>query len=110
MLRRLPPDAPAPASRAATPAAPAAPAAPAERTPAKWTVEPGDCFWTIAEEVLEQAWGRAPTDAEIVPYWRALIEANRQALADKGNADLIFPGQVFDVPAPPPAAPLARTG
>ncbi len=107
VLRRLPPDAPAPASKAA---APAAPATPSERAPARWTVEPGDCFWTIAEQVLEQAWDRAPTDGEIVPYWRALIEANRQTLADKGNADLIFPGQVFDVPAPPPAAPLARTG
>ena len=106
VLRRLPPDAPAPAPRSA---APAAPTTPSERAPARWTVEPGDCFWTIAEEVLEQAWDRAPTDGEIVPYWRALIEANRQTLADKGNADLIFPGQVFDVPAPP-AVPLARTG
>ena len=64
---------------------------------------PGDCFWTIADDVLHRAWGRAPTDAEIVPYWHRLIEANRAELADPGNADLIFPGQVFTVPTPPPA-------
>ena len=70
VLRRLPPDpAPNPTRR---PGADARhPSPPAERPPARWTVEPGDCFWTIAEEVLQQAWGRAPTDAEIVPYWRA---------------------------------------
>lgn len=65
-----------------------------------WTVRPGECFWTIAEEVLAGAWGRPPSDAEVVPYWRRLIEANRHLLADPANPDLIFPGQVFAVPAP----------
>ena len=97
VLRRLPADTPVP------PAASARPATPAERPTGTWTVQQGDCFWTIAEEIVEQAWGRTPTDAEIVPYWRVLIEANRQTLADKGNADLVFPGQVFDVPPAPPA-------
>ena len=66
----------------------------------------GDCFWTIADDLLHRAWGRAPTDAEIVPYWLRLIEANRAELADPGNADLIFPGQVFAVPTPPPPPSL----
>lgn len=66
----------------------------------EWRVEKGDCFWTIAEHVLTASAGRQPSDAEIVPYWRRLIEANRGALADRANPDLIFPGQVFTVPLP----------
>jgi nucleoid-associated protein YgaU len=66
----------------------------------RWTVKPGECFWTIAEDVLANHLGRAPTDAEIVPYWRRLIEANRSELAHRDNPDLIFPTQVFVVPAP----------
>ena len=69
----------------------------------RYTVVSGDCFWTIADDLLHLAWGRAPTDAEIVPYWLRLIEANRHELADPQNPDLIFPGQTFTVPAPPPA-------
>ncbi|MEA2902553.1 MAG: resuscitation-promoting factor RpfA [Actinomycetota bacterium] len=80
---------------------PAEPSSPATR----YTVVSGDCFWTIADDLLHRTWGRAPTDAEIVPYWLRLIEVNRSELADPGNADLIFPGQVFTVP--PLAAPPA---
>ena len=84
---------PAPAAEPAQAAQPA--------SPATWTVVPGECFWSIAEDVLTRAWGRAPTDAEIVPYWRTLIEANRGSLADRANEDLIFPAQTFVVPPPP---------
>lgn len=83
------------------------PPAPAGVAAGSWTVVPGECFWSIAEDVLAAAWGRAPSDAEIVPYWRVLIEANRATLADPANEDLIFPGQVFTVP-PPPSRPPAR--
>ncbi|MGH9266233.1 MAG: LysM peptidoglycan-binding domain-containing protein [Acidimicrobiales bacterium] len=69
-------------------------------TTARWTVEPGECFWSIAEDVLTERWGRAPTDAEVVPYWQRLIEANRHELAHGNDPDLIFPGQVFEVPTP----------
>jgi hypothetical protein len=68
--------------------------------PDRWAVKPGECFWTIAEDVLAKHLGHAPTDAEIVPYWRRLIEANRSELAHRDNPDLIFPAQVFVVPAP----------
>jgi hypothetical protein len=68
--------------------------------PDRWTVKPGECFWTIAEDVLAQHLGRSPTDAEIVPYWRRLIEANRSELPHPDNPDLIFPSQIFVVPAP----------
>jgi hypothetical protein len=85
-----------------------APPGPAEVAPAgtapspadRWTVQPGQCFWTIAESVLARAWGRPPTDAEIVPYWRRLVAANGSNLAHPGDPDLIFPGQVFQIPAP----------
>ena len=68
--------------------------------PDRWAVKPGECFWTIADDVLAKHLGRAPTDAEIVPYWRRLIEANRSELAHRDNPDLILPGQAFVVPAP----------
>ena len=70
---------------------------PAERS---WTVRPGECFWSIAEDVLAAALGRRATAAEVFPYWRSLVEANRGALADRDNADLVFPGQVFTLPDP----------
>ena len=92
-MRRLPP----PGSKPDQPSVQASAEA-ADR----WTVQPGDCFWTIADDLLQRPWGRAPTDAEIVPYWLRLIEANRSELADPGNPHLIFPGQVFTVPPLPP--------
>jgi hypothetical protein len=78
-------------------------AAPGAATRA-WLVQPGEHFWHVAEETLAAAWGRTPTDREIVPYWRLVIEANRSKLADPGNPDLVFPGQQLTVP-PPPASP-----
>ena len=64
----------------------------------RWTVEPGECFWSIAESVLAERLGRAPSDAEIVPYWLRLIEVNRGELVHRGDPDLILPGQVFTIP------------
>lgn len=68
-----------------------------------WTVAAGDHLWSVAERVLAESWGRTPGDHELVPYWEQLVEANRDRLADRDNPDLIFPGQEFVVPAPPPA-------
>jgi nucleoid-associated protein YgaU len=71
---------------------------PAATSPvASWTVAPGDSFWSIAEEVVGDALGGPPTDAEIVNYWRRLIETNRAELVS-GDPDLILPGQVFTLP------------
>ena len=95
-MRRLPP-AGAETDASSTPTATAG-----TRVEDRYTVVSGDCFWTIADDLLQRSWGRPPTDAEIVPYWLRLIEANRAELADPGNADLIFPGQVLAVPTPPP--------
>jgi DNA-binding SARP family transcriptional activator len=69
-----------------------------------WEVERGDDFWRIAEATLTESWGRTPTDAEIVPYWRQLIEANRDGLLPPGDPNLIYPGQEFVLPSPPPAS------
>jgi nucleoid-associated protein YgaU len=74
--------------------------APTIDTAQQWTVRPGECFWSIAEQVLTEHIGRAVTDDEIVPYWRRLIDANRSALVHRENPDLILPGQLFTVPAP----------
>ena len=93
-MHRLEPSEPVPATPAVVP--PVTPAATTDR----WTVKPGECFWSIAESVLTESVGRAPTDAEIVPYWRRLIDANRHELARGDDADLIFPGQVFVLPTP----------
>jgi hypothetical protein len=74
---------------------------PVPRPEQQWTAERGDHLWSIAEQVLTDAWGRPPTDAETVGYWDRLIAANRQHLADPDNPDLIYPGQTFTVPRPP---------
>lgn len=75
-----------------------APGHPAATT---WTVAPGDSLWSIAEEVLADAWGRPPADAEVDPFWRALVEVNRPRLADPTDPDLVHPGLVLEVPPLP---------
>lgn len=64
-------------------------------------VRPGDHLWSIAEGVLRDAWQRPPSDHEVAPYWRLLVEANRDRLVRRDDPDLILPGQVFVVPEPP---------
>jgi nucleoid-associated protein YgaU len=83
------------------PPPPALPAASSPSPPATWTIRPGDHFWRLAEAVLAEAWGRQPTDSEVVPYWRDLIAANRTRLRDPANANLVYPAQLMLVPAPP---------
>lgn len=78
--------------------------APPDRGPAGWTVRPGDHLWHVAETTLARAWGRPPTDAEVAPYWTAVVEANRSRLIDPANPDLIRPGQVLSLPLPPSSA------
>lgn len=76
-----------------------------------WTVEPGDHFWKISEEVLEAAWDRPATDAETEPYWAAVVEANRQHLISPGaDANLIYPDQSFEVLLPPIPTDITSAG
>lgn len=72
--------------------------------PSIWTVAPGESLWTIAQDVMSDAWQRQPTDAETDPFWRALVERNRDRLVDPTDPGLIHPGQVFEVPPLPPVA------
>jgi hypothetical protein len=74
------------------------PAAPAPGAPAEHVTRPGDHFWRIAAAQVSAAVGRPATDAEIAPYWRQLVAANRDRLADPANPDLVFPGQQFVLP------------
>jgi hypothetical protein len=60
-----------------------------------YAVRPGDSFWSIAERVEAGRLGRRPTDAETGRYWQTLVAANRHRVS---NPDLIFPGQVVDLP------------
>lgn len=84
---------------AATPIAPPRPEAPlVGSSPDRWVVAPGDHLWSIAEETLADHLGRPPTDAEVVPYWRLVIEANRDRLVHRDDPDLILPGQELVLP------------
>lgn len=82
------PAAPAPATPLPSSSSTAAPA------PGLHQVQPGDHLWGIAADALHTSLGRAPTDAEVDPFWREVIVANPQ-IADP---DLIFPGDLVVVP------------
>jgi hypothetical protein len=69
-----------------------------EASDAVHTVRPGESLWRIAEARLEQAWGRVPRDAEVVPYWRDMIDRNRDRLVVPDEPDLILPGQELLLP------------
>lgn len=100
-MRRLPDEPPASPSPKPAPTTTAPTTTAPNPAPGSWAVRPGDHFWAVAERVLTDTWGRPPTDAEVGPYWQALVEANRSRLADPANPDLLFPGQTVTVPSPP---------
>ena len=64
-------------------------------------VAPGESFWTIAEDEVSGALGRAPEAEEVDGFWVDLVEANEANLVEPGNPDLILPGQVVDIPEAP---------
>jgi hypothetical protein len=72
--------------------------------PAEHEVVAGESLWAIARDVVAVT-GRTPSDAEVHRYWEALIERNRDRLADADNPDLIFPGQRFELPPTPDHEP-----
>jgi hypothetical protein len=75
------------------------PARAAHRDPreAVHVVVAGDNLWTIAAARLADEHGTHPSSAQIVPYWRAVIAANVGTLRS-GNPNLIFPGEVVELP------------
>lgn len=62
----------------------------------------GDCLWDIAAHRLRAA-GATPTDAEIAVAVEAWWSANTAVIGP--DPDLIFPGQVLQVPPPAPTDP-----
>lgn len=60
-------------------------------------VEAGDHLWKISESRLDDILRRRPTDAEVSPYWREVIDVNRATLRS-GDPDLIYPGEVVVLP------------
>lgn len=94
-----PPDQPQPTTTAAGTAPSMADAAqPAAPAPATWTIGPGEHLWLVAHETLADHLGRTPTDREVVPYWRELIDLNRDRLVDPAAPDYVYAGQVFVLP------------
>jgi nucleoid-associated protein YgaU len=81
---------PAP-SNAASPAI-----APVDRTNATYIVEPGDCLWRIARDVLATRGVTEPSGADVARLWPAIYEANRSVIGDDPN--LIHPGQSLEIP------------
>jgi nucleoid-associated protein YgaU len=65
--------------------------------PESVVVEPGDHLWKISEEHLATVLGRPAEDAEVDPYWRSVIDTNRERLAS-GDPDLIYPGETVALP------------
>jgi hypothetical protein len=67
-------------------------------------VRSGESFWAIAGDTLAEEFGRAPEESETSEYWERLVDANRDRLIDRDNADLIFPGQRLVLPTVGPSA------
>lgn len=81
-----------PTATMATAPVPAVRAAPDVATT---TVRPGDTLWDLAAAQL----GPEPTDSEIAAAWPRWHEENLDVIGS--DPDLLLPGQVLRVPAPP---------
>lgn len=74
-------------------------ATPPATGPVEITARPGDHLWGLAERRVGEVIGRAPSDPEVAPYWRVVVEENRARLRS-GDPDLIHPGEVVVLPDP----------
>jgi hypothetical protein len=61
-------------------------------------VEPGQSFWSVAQEAESRALGRVPSTDEVTRYWLGLVAANRSRLVRPGDPNLIYAGQVILLP------------
>jgi len=60
-------------------------------TPTTHVVVAGESLWSIARDRV------GPDDAVLLPYWRALCDANRATLAS-GDVNVIHPGETVVLP------------
>lgn len=67
-------------------------------------VERGDHLWGLAEKRIQQALGRPPLDHEVAPYWRSVLDENRDRIKS-GNPDVIHTGETIMLPDPAPFIP-----
>jgi len=65
--------------------------------PATVVVEKGDHLWSISADHLQERLTHPPSASEITPYWRDVIDANRDQLRS-GDPDLIYPGETVVLP------------
>ena len=65
--------------------------------PTAHVVAPGDSLWSIAAAHLAAVNRRTPGVAEVARYWDDVCAANRTRL-HSGDLDLIFPGEVVELP------------
>lgn len=94
------PPPPSPATAPPSPATASPPTADAPTTPLPnlWVMAPGDHLWGVAAEALARHYQRPARNDEIDGYWRRLVEMNRGSLIDPDNPDLVFAGQVIELP------------
>ncbi|MEY2420841.1 MAG: resuscitation-promoting factor RpfA [Acidimicrobiaceae bacterium] len=64
-----------------------------------WVIQPGESFWSIATDHLVDLNGGPVSEHEVAAYWRELVEVNRSQLMNPDDADLLFTGQVVQLPA-----------
>lgn len=64
-----------------------------------YVVRRGDHLWKISARRLGDLLERPATNGETGPYWRSVIEVNRDRLRS-GNPDLIYPGELVKLPQP----------
>ena len=77
---------------------PSAPVVKTVTVTTKWTVKRGDDLWSISESVLAARLGYRPDERQVASLWLRVVEANRANLPDPANPNLIFAGEVVDVP------------
>lgn len=65
-----------------------------------WTLQAGEHLWYVASEVMADHLGHQPTADETAAYHQRLVESNRSMLAVADQPDLVYPGQVLDLPEP----------
>jgi nucleoid-associated protein YgaU len=69
----------------------------------RYTVVAGDHLWAIAGKRLTEVRGQTPDEDEHARYWVRLVDANRGRVRS-GDPDLIFAGEVIELPEIEPAS------